>query len=229
MWMSDIERDTQLIRDLCAWLDKKPSRVAKEIGAAATTMTRVFNGEATSVLSRATVNKLREQYPAFPGWRPSSGKPLNLRDAPDLPATVSADDGVAEITALDLSVSMGPGTLIDGFLESEPVKMDINVLRAVTRTPFDMLRIIKGTGDSMEPTLRTNDRVLVDTSERTMSRLHGVYWIDYEGAHGLKRLRPAGKGRIKIISDNTDAGDTFEVDADEIRIHGRALLFWRDL
>lgn len=150
-------------------------------------------------------------------------------EVPDHQPTRSVDEGAVDITALDLSVSMGPGTLIDGFIESEPVKVDINVLRRLTRAPFEMLRVIKGQGDSMEPTLRTNDRVLIDTSERTMSRLHGVYWIDYEGAHGLKRLRPAGKGRIKIISDNEDAGDTFEVDADEIRIYGRAIMFWRDL
>lgn len=139
------------------------------------------------------------------------------------------DDGVVEITSLDLSASMGPGTLVEDFVESEPVKMDINVLRSITRSAFHHLRVIRGDGDSMEPTLRTNDRVLVDTSERTMARMHGIYWIDYAGAHGIKRLRPAGRGRIKIISDNEGVGDTFEVDADEIRIHGRAIMFWREL
>ena len=149
--------------------------------------------------------------------------------ASDFAPTIPAEDGVADVISLDLSVSMGPGTLVDGFVEGEPVKVDINVLRRLTRSPFEKLRVIKGDGSSMEPTLRTNDRVLVDTGETGLSRLHGIYWIDYEGAHGIKRLRPAGRGRIKIISDNEEVGDTFEVESEEIRIHGRALLFWRDL
>jgi len=143
--------------------------------------------------------------------------------------SASADDGVVEITSLDLSLSMGPGTVIDEFIEAEPIKMDTTVLRSITRSPFECLRLVRGIGDCMEPTLRTNDRVLVDTSETMMSRLHGIYWIDYEGAHGLKRLRPAGNQRIKVMSDNQDSGDQFEVDAVELRIHGRAIWFSRDL
>ena len=158
------------------------------------------------------------------------GSPSFSRPSDHAPTrSASADDGIIEITALDLSLSMGPGTLIDGFIEGEPVKMDIAVLRAITRSPFEVLRLVHGIGDSMEPTLRTNDWVLIDTSERMMSRLHGVYWIEYEGAHGLKRLRPAGKQRIKVISDNAEAGDTFEVTAQELRIHGRAIWFSRYL
>jgi len=71
---------------------------------------------------------------------------------------------------------------------------------------------------------------LIDTSERTLTRMHGIYWIDQFGAHGLKRLRAAGQGRIVISSDNKVAGGPdFEVDADELQIHGRAIGTWREL
>ncbi len=144
--------------------------------------------------------------------------------------SASADDGTVDIISLDLSVSMGPGTLIEDMVEEDPVKWDIGLLRALTRSPFQQLRQIKGVGDSMEPTLRTGDRVLIDTSDRTLSRMHGIYWIDHFGAHGLKRLRAAGHGRIVISSDNKVAGGPdFEVDADELRIHGRAIWFGREL
>ena len=142
----------------------------------------------------------------------------------------SADDGTVDVISLDLSVSMGPGTLIEDMVEEEPVKWDIGLLRVITRSPFHMLRQIKGVGDSMEPTLRTGDRVLIDTSDRMLSRMHGIYWIDHFGAHGLKRLRAAGNGRVLISSDNKVAGGPdFEVDAEELRIHGRAIWFGREL
>jgi hypothetical protein len=42
--------------------------VATEIGAAATTITRHYNGKATTRLGRDTIAKLRQRYPDFPGW-----------------------------------------------------------------------------------------------------------------------------------------------------------------
>lgn len=144
--------------------------------------------------------------------------------------SASADDGTVDIISLDLSVSMGPGTLIEDMIEEEPVKWDLGLLRILTRSPFHFLRQIRGIGDSMEPTLRTGDRVLIDTADRALTRMHGIYWIDHFGAHGLKRLRAAGSGRLMISSDNKVAGGPdFDVAADELRIHGRAIWFGREM
>lgn len=141
--------------------------------------------------------------------------------------TLDAGETV-EVVALDLSISMGAGTLIEEFVEEEPVRFDIALLRAITRAPFASLRVVKGIGDSMEPTLRTNDRLLIDTSEKMLSRTHGIYWMDHLGAHGVKRLRPMGEGRVLIMSDNPSVPD-YDVDASEMRIHGRAIWLMRDL
>ena len=159
-------------------------------------------------------------------WSASDAKrthPANARAG-----RASAPDDVVEIVSLDLSLSMGPGTLIEDFVETEPVKMGLALVQSITRTPTDRLRLVRGIGDSMEPTLRTGDQVMVDINERHPSRINGIYWIDYHGSHGIKRLRPAGKGRIMIISDNRDVPD-FEVDASELRIEGRVIWFAREL
>jgi transcriptional regulator with XRE-family HTH domain len=140
----------------------------------------------------------------------------------------ASDDDVVEITALDLSLSMGPGTLIEDFIESEPVKMGLSLVQSITRTPTDRLRLVKGIGDSMEPTLRTGDRVMVDINERALSRINGIYWIDHLGTHGIKRLRVAGKRRVMVISDNPHVPD-FEVDAEDLRIEGRVIWYAREL
>lgn len=145
-----------------------------------------------------------------------------------MPPAPANDDDTAEIIALDLSLSMGPGTFIEDFVDGEPVRMSLGFIQAITRTPTDRLRLVKGIGDSMEPTLRTGDQVLVDINERQLSRINGIYWIDYLGMHGIKRLRAAGQGRLHIGSDNPLVPD-FEVDAADVRIEGRVIWFAREL
>lgn len=140
----------------------------------------------------------------------------------------AADDDTVEITQLDLSLSMGPGTLIEDFPEEEPVRLSLAFVRAITRTPSDRLRLVRGIGDSMEPTLRTGDRVMIDINERQLARSHGVYWVDHLGTHGIKRLRAVSRDRVLIMSDNPQVPD-FEADAEDMRILGRAIWFARDL
>lgn len=132
------------------------------------------------------------------------------------------------VTALDLSLSMGPGTLIEEFIESEPVYMDLRLLQIITRTPSDRLRLVRGIGHSMEPTLRNGDQVLVDINDRQLSNLGGLYWIDYCGAHGIKRLQPAPRGKVWINSDNP-VEPRIEADAEDVRIEGRVIWFAREL
>ena len=159
------------------------------------------------------------------GIGPAGSEALPLRQQKQ-PA--AANDDVVDIVSLDLSLSMGPGTLIEEFVEEEPVKMGLSLVQSITRTPSDRLRLVRGIGDSMEPTLRTNDRILVDINDRQLTRMNGIYWIDHLGTHGIKRLRAAGKGRVMIASDNAHIPD-FEVDAEDLRIEGRVIWFARDL
>lgn len=149
--------------------------------------------------------------------------------APDLPFVRTIDAGeTTPIISLDLSLSMGPGTDIEDFVESEPVEFDLSLLRAITRSPYHRLRIVRGIGNSMEPKFYTGDRILVDTTDRSLSRIDGYYWITLHGSHGLKRLRPIGGGRVRVISEN-DGFDPIDVDAADLTIEGRAIWVGREL
>jgi phage repressor protein C with HTH and peptisase S24 domain len=150
--------------------------------------------------------------------------------APDQMPVQNASEGeTTPIVALDLSLSMGPGTPIEDFVESEPVEFDIGLLRNITRSPYHRLRIVRGIGNSMEPKFYTGDRILVDTTDRSLSRIDGYYWITLYGAHGLKRLRPAPDGKVEVISENKEDFDPMLVDLQDLTIEGRAIWVGREL
>lgn len=144
-----------------------------------------------------------------------------------VPSIVAADDTVL-IQRLDLSLSMGPGTLIDDWVEAEPVNFDLSFVRSITRTPPDRLRLVTGIGDSMYPTISWGDLLMIDTTDRQLARQDGVYWIDLYGAAGIKRLRTVAPGRVLVISDNPAVGDQ-EVSAEDLRIQGRAIWLARGI
>jgi transcriptional regulator with XRE-family HTH domain len=163
-------------------------------------------------------------------WTPLADRSPMVNVSPDQPPirNASIDDGTVEITALDLTLSMGPGTHIDDWVESEPVKFDIGFLRAITRSPFNRLRLVRGIGDSMYPTLNGGDAIMIDTTQNSLSRQDGIYWISLHGAAGIKRLRAIARDRVLVMSDNPGV-DNQEVAAEDLRIEGRAIWFARDL
>jgi phage repressor protein C with HTH and peptisase S24 domain len=148
--------------------------------------------------------------------------------APVKPAPPASNDDTVEIVQLDLSLSMGPGTLIDDYVEGRPVRFDLVFIQSITRTTSDRLRLVRGIGDSMYPTLNGGDAIMIDTTQRALSRQDGIYWVSIYGAAGIKRLRSVGPKRILVVSDNP-AVENYEVDANDVRIEGRAIWFARDL
>lgn len=149
--------------------------------------------------------------------------------APDMPPTRSADAGeIVEIVSLDLSYAMGDGTNIDDYVESEPVKFDYAFIRMITHSPPHRLRLAKGIGDSMFPTLHSTDRVMIDTTRNRLDLDDRIYAITRWGAGSIKRLRAIGPQRVLVLSDNPAVPDA-EIDAENLIIHGRVIWFGREV
>jgi len=150
--------------------------------------------------------------------------------APDLPPTrpASADDETVEIMQLDLSFSMGPGTTIDDYIEETPVRFDLDYIRGFTRTPPHRLRLARGVGESMFPTLASSDLVWIDTTQTMLNQQDRIWAISLYGAAAIKRLRTIGEGKVLVMSDNP-AVENQPVDAQDLVIGGRVIRFARDL
>lgn len=76
-------------------------------------------------------------------------------------------------------------------------------------------------GDSMEPTLRSGARIVVDT-QRTNPAQPGIYVLDIEGMEVVKRIDmiPGSKpARLRISSDNP-LHQAYEASASDVRVIG---------
>ncbi|WP_230280238.1 S24 family peptidase [Croceicoccus sp. Ery15] len=153
---------------------------------------------------------------------------LPQKDMAEASPTPPVPDDIVQIQKLDLSLSMGPGTLIDEYVEAEPVSFDLAFIQAITRSPSNRLKLVTGIGESMYPTLNWGDAILIDTTDKQLAKQDGIYWIDLYGAAGIKRLRTVGPGRVDVISDNP-AVPNQTVDASDLRIEGRAIWVARGL
>lgn len=211
--MTGLEEDTKLIRALCEWAGKTPSRLAKDAGLTPTTITRPFNGEATSRLSIPTIEKLKATFPGF-DW----GAP-----APDLPVA-DALQAYVEVKVLPTYAGMGGGGTGDGDQQTTllPRSLVIEDLRA---RPEDLL-VIDLRGDSMEPDFFNGDRIVVNTRDTNPVQPGPFALWDGDGyvVKNVERRR----GSLRIFSSNAKYSD-WESDGEDIQIMGRPVWFARRL
>lgn len=164
------------------------------------------------------------------GWLLEGG-PLPSPQArePDQPPSRDASAGeTVSIIQLDLSLPMGPGATVEDYIEEEPRIFDLAYIRGFTRTPAHRLRLARGIGDSMYPTLQGSDQVWIDSTQRQLNQSDRIWAVSINGGAAIKRLRPMKGGRVLVISDNATV-DNYEVGHDELLIGGRVIRLARDV
>lgn len=212
-------------REQAGFTDK--AAFAKAVGVNPTTYRAYENGQNGFARLAATFAR---KLGVTAEWLIEGGPPPSIARVADQPPITSIDSGeTVEITRLDLSLPMGPGAVVDDFVEGEQLRFDLAYLRSFTRTPPHRLRLAGGAGDSMFPTLVPNDLVWIDTTQNQLLHADRIYAASINGGAAIKRLRPiAGGSRVLVISDNKTV-EPYEVAADEVVIWGRVIRFARDL
>ncbi|WP_158250645.1 S24 family peptidase [Novosphingobium sp. HII-3] len=166
--MDGLEADTKLLHDLADYAQLKPSALAREIGAAVTTITRPFNGKAATRLSQPTLEKLRERWPEFPGWLqpvevvpPSNGIVKALEGAPDI--QLPRDLPV-------FGTSLGAPRDFDGHAIEQIMLNTGNVIDHIQRPAIlhgkDYAYALYVQGSSMDPRFEDGDTIYVTDSRR---------------------------------------------------------------
>ena len=148
---------------------------------------------------------------------------------PDQPSSRALDAGeIVQIIQLDLSLPMGTGATVDDYIEEEPRGFDLAYIRGFTRTPPHRLRIARGVGDSMFPTLQSADMVWIDSTQTVLNQADRIWAVSIHGAAAIKRLRRVARGKVLVVSDNP-AVENYEVDEEDVLIGGRVIRFARDV
>ncbi|MBF0094311.1 MAG: LexA family transcriptional regulator [Alphaproteobacteria bacterium] len=131
------------------------------------------------------------------------------------------DDTAIHVPAYDLGLSAGPGTWCEN--DPEPAWMesfDRRWLRRITSAQPNQLVLVLVSGDSMEPTLRDGDQILVDRSVNAVSR-DGVYAVRFNDNLLVKRITvDIRSGHFTVASDNTRYDSFHDVQSEELRIIG---------
>ncbi len=164
---------------------------------------------------------------------------LNFIDLASLADTEASDDVLrTEKEALNEDKSEPQDEFIflpinTGGKEKEAVQREVRVAFSrqwmTKKGDPKKMYLFEVSGDSMEPTLRTGDLVLIDHARSYVDPQGGLYAISFDGVVVIKRVEIAYPSKkLKVISDNSKY-ETVEVAPDNVKIQGKIIWFSRDL
>ena len=124
----------------------------------------------------------------------------------------------------ELSAGGGQVVLSDTLRETYSFRRDWLAKKGIAKNKAVLMRV---RGDSMSPTLEEGDTVLVDLL-RTRVQPGRIYAIGMEDLIAVKRLEFRG-AVVRIISDNRELYEAYDVATDGIRVIGQVVWFAREL
>ena len=131
------------------------------------------------------------------------------------------------IAHYDVRAAMGGGQIPHEYPEMlQDIRVSPKHLRDLGVTfkePFH-LKMITGWGQSMAPTIKDRDPLLVDITIREFTG-DGIYLFSHDDMLYVKRLQKKGKERFKMISDNKHH-DPEDIRVDDTHILARVLYVW---
>lgn len=133
---------------------------------------------------------------------------------------------LALLPQLDIGYSMGGGTVMGNFEQTGVVPFGRQWLRSMMGGSFSELFVARGEGDSMEPTLRDGDVVLIDTSQRTVRHQDRIWAVMYGELGMIKRIRRTPSGSFLLMSDNKTVSPIECIDG-EMETIGRVIWIGR--
>jgi AcrR family transcriptional regulator len=131
------------------------------------------------------------------------------------------------IAHYDVRAAMGGGQIPHDYPEMfQDVRVSPQHLRemGVEFKEHYHLKMVTGWGQSMAPTIKHRDPLLVDVSVREFSG-DGIYMFSWEGHLYIKRLQWLGDEQITMLSDNPRHPPQ-TIRAEDTYIQARVLLVW---
>ncbi|QHF05741.1 helix-turn-helix transcriptional regulator [Pseudomonas asturiensis] len=135
---------------------------------------------------------------------------------------------VVVVPRYDVRASMGPGIdMPEMNMVVENMSLDARWVRQnLTFSALENLKLISGRGDSMSPTIRNGDAVMIDIGITTVES-DAIYFFQLHGQLLIKRIQRNLDG-LSIISDNAQYRDlpVPAARADDIHILAQVIYWW---
>lgn len=137
------------------------------------------------------------------------------------------DPDLVDLDEIDLRFGLG-GTYLDSPVTAEKRQFSRTWLRHFTHASPEHLFWSLGDGDSMEPTIRSGELILIDRSQDTPRFGDGIWAVAFGEIGMVKRLRPLPDGSVEIHSDNPIVRPALASDG-ELHVIGRVVAVVRKL
>jgi phage repressor protein C with HTH and peptisase S24 domain len=221
------------LRALAARYDTQ-AEFAAACGTAPSVISLIVSPNPKRNLGHQLARKIESAQGLPMGWLDSAHakSPSETVDLSILPAAlaqkITSYRAVVEIERFDISASMGPGTEPpDMNMVVEHMSLDAGWVRQnLVYTAIENLKLISGRGDSMAPTIRSGDALIVDAGVTSVES-DAIYFFLMRGQQHIKRIQRNLDG-LTIISDNGQYRE-IDVPADregDIQVLAQIIYWW---
>lgn len=216
---------SQYLRHVEAQTGEKLSVIARKAGVSSTTLTRPANDPEHKFQMKLETLRAVQKATGIPFG------PFQPQDAADPPDTFDviepgavAPSGTALVPIYDVAASAGDGTEVGDY---EPIAASLSLppdyLRRITKARLEDLSIISVKGDSMLPTLKDDDIVMLDRS-KTNTDYDGLFVLRFREALHVKRIsRGSRADTVLIVSDNERLYKPQEYPAEQVQVIGKVI------
>jgi phage repressor protein C with HTH and peptisase S24 domain len=207
-----------------AEMDMSQSELARRVGVSQATIAQLISGKSRSSAHLHKIARALNTTPAF-----LSGETEDALEGALLtptPQMIAEQLGMSLIPEIDLHFALGGGNYVDGPVKTTMVPFRSDWLDRITRgRPADIF-LTQGDGDSMIPTILDGDDIIVNRTERMITRQDQIWALGYGDLVSIKRVRRLANGTFLLVSDNRDV-TPIEALEDELRVLGRVIWIGR--
>lgn len=140
---------------------------------------------------------------------------------------LASEHGLVFLEELDLALGMGATYLGDGQPEVIGIVPFREAwLRGMHKGSIDRLKVTRGSGDSMQPTILDGDIVIVDTAHRQIDDQDRLWAVAYGELGMIRRIRVTPRGSWLLMPDNQVVRPD-EVGDGEVAVIGRVVWIGR--
>jgi phage repressor protein C with HTH and peptisase S24 domain len=141
--------------------------------------------------------------------------------------TLESPPDAALVPVYDVAASAGHGAVVEYESIAYSLAVPPDYLRRLTKADPRHLSIISVKGDSMEPTLKDDDIVMLDASKTSLS-FDGLFVLRYDEALHVKRIgRAPVQENVTILSDNRQLYPPIELTREEVTVIGKVVWYGR--